>query len=86
MHNLLRPALLVLALPVRATQLASIPEDLDFDFECWPYPLHQEVTDRLHELAELHPRGDRRGPVGWRYGGHCGFQSAPPVRGATTPQ
>lgn len=29
--------------------------DIDYDFGRWPYPLFAEVTERLQELAALHP-------------------------------
>ena len=64
MRNLLFAALLLVALPAQAGQFASIPEDVDFDFERWPYPLHQEVTDRLHELAEIYPNLARSHVIG----------------------
>ena len=64
MRSFLFPVLLLVALPVQAGQFASIPEDVDFDFERWPYPLHQEVTDRLHELAEIYPNLARSHVIG----------------------
>ena len=64
MRKLLFPVLLLVAMPVQAGQFASIPEDVDFDFERWPYPLHQEVTDRLHELAETYPNLARTHVIG----------------------
>ena len=31
-------------------------EEINFDFGRWPYPLHQENADKMHELAEKYPR------------------------------
>lgn len=47
-----------------AGQLATIPEDLDFDFGRWPYPLHREVSARLDELAADHPNLARTHVIG----------------------
>lgn len=54
----------LLAAPAGAAQLAAIPGDLDFDFGRWPYPLYQEVTDRLAELERAHPNLARTHVIG----------------------
>ncbi len=54
----------LLAAPAGAGQLAAIPGDLDFDFGRWPYPLYQEVTDRLVELERAHPNLARTHVIG----------------------
>ena len=55
---------LLFAVPLHAAQMASVPDDLDFDFERWPYPLHREVSDRLDELAALYPNLARTHIIG----------------------
>lgn len=64
MRTFLLLSLGLLAAPAGAAQLAAIPEDLDFDFGRWPYPLYQEVTDRLYELERLHPNLARTHVIG----------------------
>ena len=66
-------ALPLLAAPAGAAQtgpsLAAVPEALDFDFERWPYPLHEEVTSWLEDLAERHPQLARTRVIGQSRGG-----------------
>lgn len=55
------PALLLIPLAAPAfaqsgAAMAAIPEDLDFDFGRWPYPLYAEVSERMEELAARYPR------------------------------
>ena len=40
---------------VGAGQLARIPTGVEFDFARWPYPLHDEVSGRLEQLAAEFP-------------------------------
>jgi len=38
--------------------------DIPFDYGRWPYPLYQEVADRLHTLARQHPKLARLHNIG----------------------
>ena len=36
-------------------QLSPVPEGVEFDFERWPYPLYEEIVERLRVLADRYP-------------------------------
>jgi hypothetical protein len=36
-------------------QLTPVPEGVKFDFERWPYPLYDEIVERLKVLAGRYP-------------------------------
>ena len=36
-------------------QLSPVPDGVEFDFERWPYPLYNEIVERLRVLASRYP-------------------------------
>lgn len=45
-------------------EMVRIPEGLDFDFGRWPYPLYDEVSERMEALARRHPNLARLQVIG----------------------
>ena len=37
-------------------QLTPVPDGVEFDFERWPYPLYDEIVERLKMLASRYPK------------------------------
>ena len=36
-------------------QLTPVPDGVEFDFERWPYPLYDEIVERVKLLANRYP-------------------------------
>ena len=36
-------------------QLTPVPDGVEFDYERWPYPLYDEIVERVKLLAERYP-------------------------------